>query len=136
MYVDNGWLYQLLGGNGDILVYNIESDGSLSLLQSFDGGLPCGTPAAALPVALQNHSNTGPLERPSRLARGYFATTNDPDILSSNGKPKGVYPLGECQGGCDKDEECGEEGLICFHRDRAMGASGVRAASLAIRTTG
>jgi hypothetical protein len=75
-------------------------------------------------------------DRRTGLARGCFATTNDLDILGSNGKPKGVYPLGECQGGCDKDEECGEEGLISFQRDRAMWASGFRAASLAIRTTG
>jgi hypothetical protein len=36
--------------------------------------------------------------------------------LGNNGTPEGAYPLGECQGDCDgNDEECGD-GLICFHR--------------------
>jgi hypothetical protein len=38
------------------------------------------------------------------------------DYRGNNGKPRGHYPLGECQGDCDNDKEC-KEGLICFHRD-------------------
>jgi poly(3-hydroxybutyrate) depolymerase len=119
MYVESGRLYQLLGGSGDILVYDIEDDGSLSLLQTFDADLPGGTPADLLPPILADHPNAGPLERPLGLAFGTFegAATKYIGYVGNNGRPSGAYPLGECQGDCDgSNEEC-EEGLICFHRD-------------------
>jgi hypothetical protein len=37
-------------------------------------------------------------------------------LVGNNKHPSGAYPLGECQGDCDGDEEC-EGGLVCFHRD-------------------
>ena len=116
MYIENGRLYQLLGGNGNIIIYDIEDDGSLSLFQTFDADLPGSTPAAFLPPALENHPNVGPLfERPLGLAFGYFATKYIA-YLGNNGNPRDAYPLGECQGDCDKNEDCEGE-LICFHRD-------------------
>jgi hypothetical protein len=66
--VNDGWLRQLLGGSGNVLVHDVESDESPLLLQTFDAGLPCGAPAAALPPPLQNHPNTGPIKRPLGLA--------------------------------------------------------------------
>jgi hypothetical protein len=65
------------------------------------------------------------------LARAHFVAPKALDIFGNNGNPKDAYPLGECQGDCDKDEEW-EEGLICYHRD---GGERVRAASMVIRTT-
>ena len=39
------------------------------------------------------------------------------DSVGNNGRPSSVYPLGLCQGDCDKhDHEC-DEGLVCFHRE-------------------
>jgi 6-phosphogluconolactonase (cycloisomerase 2 family) len=117
MYVDNGKLYQLLGGNGNILVYDIDGDdGSLSLLQTFDADLPGGTPAAFLAPALENHPNVGPFERPLGLARGYFDAPEYVQVLGNNGQPSSAFPLGKCQGDCDVDEEC-EGSLVCFQRD-------------------
>lgn len=118
MYIENGRLYQLLGGDGNIIIYDIEDDGSLSLLQTFDADLPGSTPAAFVPPALKDHPNVGPfLERPLGLAFGYFATKYI-EYLGNNGRPRGAYPLGECQGDCDDNEDCEGE-LICFHRDNA-----------------
>jgi hypothetical protein len=37
------------------------------------------------------------------------------EILGNNGNPESAFPLGECQGDCDNDEDCGE-GLVCFFR--------------------
>lgn len=36
-------------------------------------------------------------------------------ILGHNGHPKEVYPLPECAGDCDDDDDCGE-GLMCYER--------------------
>ena len=120
MYVESGRLYQLLGGNGNIIVYDIEDDGSLSLLETFDADLPGATPAAFLPDALANHPNVGPVERPLGLAFGSFEVAVSEEYIEhigNNGIPSGSYPLGECQGDCDGiDEECEGE-LICFHRN-------------------
>ena len=44
MYIEDGRLYQLLAGNGYILVYDIADDGSLWHLQTFDGDLPGAPP--------------------------------------------------------------------------------------------
>ena len=38
------------------------------------------------------------------------------ELKGNNGSPSSVYPLGECEGDCDDDDECGP-GLICFQRD-------------------
>lgn len=35
--------------------------------------------------------------------------------IGNNGEPSGVFPLGECQGDCDTDEDCAD-GLLCFLR--------------------
>lgn len=35
--------------------------------------------------------------------------------VGNNGSPAKGFPLGECEGDCDNDKECGE-GLYCFHR--------------------
>lgn len=61
------------------------------------------------------------------------ATNNDPTVqehfapdarrqlltlqhIGNNGKPSDVFPLGECQGDCDSDDDCAT-GLKCFLRD-------------------
>jgi 6-phosphogluconolactonase (cycloisomerase 2 family) len=100
MYIQNGKLYQLLGGNGNILVYDIDGgDGSLSLLQTFDADLPGST-----------------THRPGGLAAGYFDAPEYVQVVGNNGQPSSAFPLGKCQGDCDVDEECDGE-LVCFHRD-------------------
>ena len=38
------------------------------------------------------------------------------DLVANNGFPADAFPLGQCQGDCDTDEECGA-GLVCF-KDR------------------
>jgi len=35
--------------------------------------------------------------------------------MGNNDKTSGVFPLGECQGDCDNDDEC-QDGLICMQR--------------------
>lgn len=37
-------------------------------------------------------------------------------VVGNNGSPSHVFPLGECLGDCDTDEDC-EGDLICFQRD-------------------
>jgi hypothetical protein len=37
-------------------------------------------------------------------------------LFGDNKFPESNYPLGECQGDCDGDEDCGD-GLLCFERD-------------------
>jgi hypothetical protein len=103
MYVDNGKLYQLLAaGNGNIIVFDIDSDdGSLSLLQNFDADLP------SLPTRGKG----------AGLARGYFDAPENFQVVGNNGQPSSAFPLGKCQGDCDVDEEC-EGALVCFQRGR------------------
>merc|ERR1712238_572126 len=36
--------------------------------------------------------------------------------VGNNGNPPESFPLGNCQGDCDRDSEC-QEGLVCFQRD-------------------
>ena len=36
-------------------------------------------------------------------------------LAGDNNKPSSAYPLNECEGDCDKDEDC-SDGLVCFHR--------------------
>merc|ERR1711935_267629 len=36
--------------------------------------------------------------------------------IGNNGKPANVFPLGQCQGDCDDDNEC-QEGLSCMQRN-------------------
>lgn len=50
-------------------------------------------------------------------ARG-LQDSNVPILLSvvgNNGNPETVFPLGECEGDCDNDEEC-DDGLYCMQR--------------------
>ena len=48
----------------------------------------------------------------------YSPTTSDIPLqrLGNNGSPAEFFPLGQCQGDCDSDEECAGD-LICYKRD-------------------
>jgi hypothetical protein len=46
----------------------------------------------------------------------YCVSPKDLQHVGNNKNPSSAYPLGECQGDCDVDEEC-EGGLVCFQRD-------------------
>ena len=43
-------------------------------------------------------------------------TSNVLEEVGNNGEPADVFPLGQCQGDCDNDEEC-QPGLVCMQRD-------------------
>ena len=43
-------------------------------------------------------------------------TSNVLEEVGNNGEPADVFPLGQCQGDCDNDEEC-QSGLVCMQRD-------------------
>jgi transforming growth factor-beta-induced protein len=46
----------------------------------------------------------------------YCVLNNHLQQVGNNKHPSSAYPLGECQGDCDADEEC-DGGLVCFQRD-------------------
>ena len=43
-------------------------------------------------------------------------TSNALEEVGNNGEPADVFPLGQCQGDCDNDDEC-QPGLVCMQRD-------------------
>ena len=43
-------------------------------------------------------------------------TSNVLEEVGNNGEPADVFPLGQCQGDCDNDDEC-QAGLVCMQRD-------------------
>jgi len=45
----------------------------------------------------------------------YIPEAGELVLAGDNGQPQRNFPLGECEGDCDSDEQCGP-GLKCFHR--------------------
>jgi hypothetical protein len=72
---------------------------------------PSAMPSSAPSISIQ--PTAAPSEMPSPAP---MAATKNIKKVGNDGSPRSVYPLGECQGECDKNEDCEGE-LICFQRD-------------------
>lgn len=44
-------------------------------------------------------------------------------VVGDNGQPSANFPLGECEGDCDKDSDC-ESGLVCYQRNAGSSVPG------------
>jgi hypothetical protein len=72
---------------------------------------PSEMPSSAPSISMQ--PTAAPSEMPSPAPT---AATKNVEYVGNDGSPASAYPLGECQGECDSDEDCEGE-LICFQRD-------------------
>jgi hypothetical protein len=72
---------------------------------------PSEMPSSAPSISIQ--PTAAPSEMPSPAPT---AAAKNVEYVGNDGSPTSAYPLGECQGECDSNEDC-EGGLICFQRD-------------------
>jgi hypothetical protein len=72
---------------------------------------PSEMPSSAPSISMQ--PTAAPSEMPSPAPT---AAAKNVEYVGNDGSPTSAYPLGECQGECDSNEDCEGE-LICFQRD-------------------
>jgi hypothetical protein len=83
--------------------------------------------SGVLTIAVANN------ERPTNLPTPFPTVANDMrvkilDIVGNNGSPTRAFPLSECQGECDSDNEC-QGSLVCLQRDAGHSVPGCLAGS-------
>ncbi|KAL7542977.1 hypothetical protein ACHAXR_013016 [Thalassiosira sp. AJA248-18] len=86
-------------------------------------GSPTTSPTNSPTKTVTGSSTTPPTNSPTKTVTGSSTTPPTPAptpgvlvVVGNNWSPADKFPLGECQGDCDVDEDCDGPNLFCFQR--------------------
>lgn len=132
--VEGNYLYTIQAGSGSMATFQVEPDGTLSLLResfimnpsapAFDPnggllGLRGGTGGGIITVPLASPEDMGsPCALVARNNGDLLLEALPLTYIGNDGNPSSGFPLAECQGDCDHDDDCTGD-LVCFQRSNS-----------------